>query len=66
MRYVDFRDAIRDELRRNPKGLTWPQLREGLDLPYHSPCSTWIKQMEQELISLRNLPITENQDNETS
>lgn len=25
-----------------------------------------IKQMEQELISLRNLPITENQDNKTS
>lgn len=49
MRYVDFRDVIRNELRRNPDGLTWAQLRERLDLPYKSPCSTWVYRMEQEI-----------------
>ena len=48
MRYVDFRDSILRELRRRPGGLTWPQLRDGLDLPYKSPCSEWVKRMERE------------------
>jgi hypothetical protein len=34
MRYVDFRDVIREELRQNPAGLTWAELKERLDLPY--------------------------------
>ena len=42
MRYVDFRDSICRELRRNRKGLTWPELRDRLDLPYKSPCSEWV------------------------
>lgn len=48
MRYVDFRDSICRELRRNRKGLTWPELRDRLDLPYKSPCSEWVKRMEDE------------------
>ncbi len=49
MRYVDFRDNIRDELRRNPGGLTWPELRDRLDLPYKSPCSEWVQRLEEEI-----------------
>jgi len=48
MRYVDFRDSILDDLRRNPNGLTWPELRERLDLPYASPCQEWVHRMERE------------------
>ena len=49
MRYVDFRDSIRDELKRNRSGLTWPQLRDRLDLPYKSPCGEWVKRLEDEI-----------------
>jgi hypothetical protein len=48
MRYVDFRDSICRELRRNRKGLTWPELRDRLGLPYQSPCSEWVGRMEKE------------------
>jgi hypothetical protein len=49
MRYVDFRDAIEKELRRHRRGLTWRELKERLDLPYDSPCQTWIKQLESDI-----------------
>lgn len=49
MRYVEFRDSIREELRRNPSGLTWPELRDRLDLPYTSPCQEWVKRLEIEI-----------------
>ena len=49
MRYVEFSDAIRDELRRSPAGLTWAQLRQRLDLPYTRPCPTWIERMQREI-----------------
>jgi len=46
MQYADFRDVIQDELRRNPAGLTWARLKEGLALPYKRPCPTWVRRME--------------------
>jgi hypothetical protein len=49
MRYVEFRDVIRKELRRHPEGLTWRQLQERLALPYDRPCPTWVTQLEQEI-----------------
>ena len=49
MRYIDFRDSIRDELRRHTAGLTWAQLRQRLDLPYDRPCPAWTKQLEGEI-----------------
>lgn len=49
MRYVEFRDVIEQELRRNPQGLTWMELKESLNLPYDRPCATWLKQMEAEI-----------------
>jgi hypothetical protein len=48
MRYVEFTGLIREELLRNPSGLTWVELRERLDLPYNRPCPTWVKRMEEE------------------
>lgn len=49
MRYVEFRDAIRKELRRTPAGLTWAALRDRLDLPYDRPCPAWTKALEREI-----------------
>ena len=49
MRYVDFRDVIRQELLRHPEGRTWAELRDGLALPYARPCPTWTRELEQEL-----------------
>lgn len=49
MRYVDFRDAIKSELRRVPAGLTWADLKQRLQLPYDSPCPEWVNRMEQEI-----------------
>ncbi len=49
MRYVEFRDAIREELGRNTAGLTWVQLRDRLSLPYDRPCPAWTARLEQEI-----------------
>ena len=49
MRYGDFRDQIRAELRRNPAGLTWAELKQRLNLPYSRPCPTWVAQLEAEI-----------------
>lgn len=49
MRYVDFRDTIHKELKKNPGGLTWKDLKNRLDLPYESPCQTWLRQLENEI-----------------
>ncbi len=48
MRYVEFRDAILQALRRRPAGLTWAELRDGLGLPYDRPCQSWVERMEKE------------------
>jgi hypothetical protein len=49
MRYVDYRDAIRNELGRNIGGLTWSQLQERLGLPYDRPCPTWTSHLESDI-----------------
>ena len=49
MRYLDFRSLIQEELRSNPDGLTWAELKGRLRLPYTTPCYTWIARMEQEI-----------------
>lgn len=49
MRYDDFRDVIRKELRRNRAGLTWAQLRDRLRLPYDRPCPAWTGRLEKEI-----------------
>lgn len=49
MRYVEFRDAVRGELRRHPAGWTWKELRERLALPYERACPTWVARLEEEI-----------------
>jgi hypothetical protein len=49
MRYVEYRDAIKAELRRNSAGLTWAELQSRLGLPYDRPCPTWTRQLESEI-----------------
>lgn len=49
MRYVEFRDAVRAALRRNPAGLTWMELKQRLELPYDHPCPSWVKRLEEEV-----------------
>jgi hypothetical protein len=49
VRYVDFRDSIQDELTRTPGGLTWPELKERLALPYERPCPIWLARLGEEI-----------------
>ena len=49
MKYVDYRDSIRGELRRNAAGLTWAELQQRLGLPYERPCPAWTKQLEADI-----------------
>ena len=57
MRYVEFKNAIEQELRRNPDGLTWLELQQRLRLPYDRPCPTWTQKLEKEIrLSRRKLP----------
>ena len=55
MRYVEFRDAIQQELKRHRNGWTWKELRDRLDLPYERACPTWVARLESE-IGLRRAP----------
>lgn len=49
MRYVEFRDLIHEDLRDNPAGQTWAELKDRLQLPYERPCPTWVRRLEQEI-----------------
>ncbi len=49
MRYIEFRESIKKELRRHPEGFTWVELRDRLNLPYDRACPTWVKRMETEI-----------------
>ncbi len=49
MRYEEFRDSIRDELRRCPEGITWKELKARLNLPYERPCPNWVERLEDEI-----------------
>jgi hypothetical protein len=49
MRYVEFKELIVQELVEHPKGFTWVELKDRLDLPNDRPCPTWIQRMEGEI-----------------
>lgn len=53
MKYVDFKNAIRDELLRNPDGLTWQELKKRLELPYDRSCPSWVRLLEEEICLVR-------------
>jgi hypothetical protein len=48
MRYLEFRNAIEEELLQNHAGLTWAELKERLNLPYNQPCPEWVRRMEED------------------
>ncbi len=49
MRYIEFKEAIGEALRRNTDGLTWAELRERLERQYKRPCPTWTRNLEREI-----------------
>jgi hypothetical protein len=49
MTYVEFKEAIARELRKNPSGFTWNELKVRLKLPYDRPCPTWVNRMESDI-----------------
>jgi hypothetical protein len=49
VRYEEFRNLIRSHLRAHPKGATWPELKEELNLPQRTACYSWIYRMESEI-----------------
>lgn len=49
MKYVEFRDAIREKLLKRPDGMTWKKLRDELDLPYDRPCPNWVERLELDI-----------------
>jgi hypothetical protein len=49
MRYAEFKQAVQDELRASPEGLTWKELKARRALPYDRPCPTWLGMLEQEI-----------------
>jgi hypothetical protein len=49
MRYTEFRDSIREELKRHSNGMTWAALQQRLNLPYARPCPEWTRRLEEEI-----------------
>jgi hypothetical protein len=49
MRYEQFRDLVRNELRVRKGGTTWTVLKARLRLPQRTPCYTWIYRLEKEI-----------------
>ena len=54
MKYIEFRNLIRNSLINNPDGLTWKELKKTLNLPYENPCQTWIYKLEDEINLIRS------------
>jgi len=53
MRYEEVKQLIRSELRKDPSGLTWAELKSRLRLPYKNLCPQWTIQLEDEIGLIR-------------
>jgi hypothetical protein len=53
MRYDEFKAAIQQHLQQNPRGATWPELRDALIVPYDRPCPEWTRRLETEIGLIR-------------
>jgi len=53
MTYEEFRDKIRMELKKNPDGLTWTELKRKLNLPQKVPNNKWVNQMIKDIGLMR-------------
>ncbi|CAA6676466.1 MULTISPECIES: hypothetical protein [unclassified Lentimonas] len=49
MKYTEFRDAIVADLKADPVGKTWKELKRDLNLSYQQPCPEWIARLEVEI-----------------
>jgi bifunctional DNA-binding transcriptional regulator/antitoxin component of YhaV-PrlF toxin-antitoxin module len=49
MSYEEFRNAIKDELKKSPEGLTWTEIRDRLKLPQKVPNNKWVRRMEADI-----------------
>ena len=53
MRFEEFKTTIEKSLIKHPKGLTWKELKTLADLPYVTPCPTWVAQLESDIGLIR-------------
>lgn len=50
MTYEEFKNIIKTELLKEPKGLTWTQIRERRPELYQRwPANQWVRQMEKDI-----------------
>ncbi len=53
MGYEEFRAAIQVELKKNPDGLTWTELKQKLRLTQKVPNNQWVNRMEKDIGLMR-------------
>ncbi len=50
MSYEEFKQVIKEELKKSPDGLTWTQIRERRPQLYQKfPANQWVRQMEKDI-----------------
>ena len=55
MAYENFRSIIEEELRKEPNGLTWTQIRERRPELYQKfPANQWVRRMEKDIGLIRS------------
>jgi len=55
MSYEEFRERILETLKREPKGLSWTEVRDRLKLPQKVPNNLWVRMMEKDIRLVRTL-----------
>jgi hypothetical protein len=53
MSYEEFKAKIESELKANPNGLTWSELKERLKLPQTVPNNKWVRRLEKDIGLIR-------------
>ena len=55
MMYEEFKQIIKEELSKEPSGLTWSQIRERRpELYQRFPANQWVRQMEKDIGLVRD------------
>lgn len=55
MSYEEFKQIIKEELKKSPEGLTWTQIRERRPELYQKfPANQWVTQMEKDIGLVRS------------
>jgi bifunctional DNA-binding transcriptional regulator/antitoxin component of YhaV-PrlF toxin-antitoxin module len=53
MAYEEFRDRIKELLKREAKGLTWTEIKVKLNFPQKVPNNLWVRMMETDIGLIR-------------